>query len=90
MAVKNYCLVPSKRFLRDLEAVPVYIKMAVDKALLAIKKEPCSGRNIKKLSGVKIGVWRLRIGDWRIRYDVIGLEIRLHIIRHRKDVYREK
>ncbi len=65
------------------------MKPKVEKALLELKKEPYSGKNIRKLGSVDIGVFRLRIGDWRLRYDVIGKEIRLHIIRHRKDVYRK-
>lgn len=85
---KTYYLVPSKVFLKDLGAMPADMKLIVEKALLLLKKDPYSGRNIKKISSVKIGVWRLRIGNWRVRYDVVGLEIRLHVIRQRKEVYR--
>lgn len=85
---KTYYLVPSKVFLKDLGAMPTDMKLIVENALLLLKKDPYSGRNIKKLSSVKIGVWRLRIGNWRVRYDVVGLEIRLHVIRQRKEVYR--
>lgn len=85
---KAYSLVPSKVFLKDLAAVPADMKLTVEKALLLLKKDPHSGRNIKKLSSVKIGVWRLRIGNWRVRYDVVEREIHLHVIRRRKEVYR--
>lgn len=66
------------------------MKPKVEKALLELKKDPYSGKNIRKLSSVDVGVFRLRIGDWRLCYDVVGEEIRPHIIRHRKDVYRKK
>lgn len=85
---KTYSLVPSKVFLKDIVAVPADLKLIVEKALSLLKKDLYSGRNIKKLSSVKIGIWRLRIGNWRVRYDVIGREIRLHVIRQRKEVYR--
>lgn len=88
--VKVYRLVPSKVFLKDLEKLPADLKPKVEKALLDLKENPHSGRNIKKLAAVDVGTWRMRIGDWRLRYDVVGDEIHLHIIRHRKDVYRNK
>jgi len=87
---ETYRLVPSKVFLKDLKKLPPDMKPKVEKALLELKKDPYSGANIKKLASVEIGVFRLRIGAWRLRYDVVGDEIRLHIICHRKDVYRNK
>lgn len=44
--------------------------------------------NIKKLTDVDYGKWRLRLGDYRIRYDVDGSKVALHSIRNRKDAYR--
>jgi mRNA interferase RelE/StbE len=85
---KTYRLVPSKIFLKDLKKLPPDMKPKVEKALLGLKKDPYSGTNIKKLAAVDIGAFRLRIGAWRLRYDVVGDEIHLHIIRHRKDAYR--
>ena len=35
------------------------------------------------------GAWRLRVGDWRIRYDIVGNEIHLLRARHRREVYRQ-
>ncbi|MDI6892843.1 MAG: type II toxin-antitoxin system RelE/ParE family toxin [Actinomycetota bacterium] len=87
---RAYRLVPSKVFLRDLKKLPADMKPKIEKALLGLKKDPYSGRSTRKLGSVDIGIFRLRIGDWRLRYDVVGDEIRLHIIRHRKDVYRKK
>jgi len=87
---KEYKLIPSKIFLKDLEKLPPNIKPKVDKALLELKIDPHSSPNIKKLRNVEIGQWRLRIGDWRLRYDIAGNKIYLHIIRQRKDVYRKK
>ncbi|PIW23049.1 MAG: addiction module toxin RelE [Candidatus Aquicultor secundus] len=87
---KEYRLVPSKLFLKDLEKLPADIKPRVEKTLLELKKDPHSTPNIKKLRNVDIGEWRLRIGDWRLRYDVVGNDILLHIIRQRKDVYKNK
>ncbi len=44
--------------------------------------------NIKKLTGVAYGKWRLRLGDYRIKYDIDGLRVILHSIKNRKDAYK--
>jgi mRNA-degrading endonuclease RelE of RelBE toxin-antitoxin system len=38
---------------------------------------------------VQIGQWRIRVGDYRIRYDIEGNRVLLYRVRHRKDIYRE-
>ena len=87
---KTYKLVPSKTFLKDLKKISPESRSRIDKALLELKKDPFSARDLKKLVNVEFGRWRLRIGDYRLRYDVVGEEVRLHVIRHRKDIYRGK
>lgn len=44
---------------------------------------------IKKLAGLKPGEgqWRVRWGDYRLRYDIFESEVVLHSFRHRKDAY---
>jgi len=42
-----------------------------------------------KLTSIKIGHWRIRIGDYRIRYDIEGNKVILLRILHRKDIYRK-
>lgn len=86
---KQYRLVPSRTFLKDLEKLPADMKPKVEKALLELKKDPHPTPNIKNLRNVEVGQWRIRIGDWRLRYDVVGSEIHLHVIR-RRDVYKKK
>ena len=84
-----YKLIPSKTFLKDLEKIPSEFKSRINKALLELKQDPLSARELKKLVNVELGRWRLRIGDYRLRYDIVGQEIRLRVIRYRKDVYRK-
>jgi len=87
--VSDYGLVGSKVFLKDLGKLPADMRQRVEGALLGLKKDPRSGKDIRKLVSVDIGAWRLRIGDWRLRYDIVDDEVRLHVIRHRRDVYRK-
>ena len=78
--------IPSKRFEDDFRELPKKIQGQILKALDRIKHDPYSGL---KLRGVEIGEYRYRVGDYRIRYDIEGRTIYLHVVRHRKEVYRD-
>lgn len=45
--------------------------------------------DIKKLSGLSKGEgqWRIRVGIYRVRYDIAGRDIVLYSFRHRREVY---
>ncbi|MFH1568669.1 MAG: type II toxin-antitoxin system mRNA interferase toxin, RelE/StbE family [Gemmatimonadota bacterium] len=45
--------------------------------------------DIHKLTGIGQGEgqWRLRVGDYRLRYDIIGHDVVLYSFRHRREVY---
>lgn len=81
----EFRLVPSKRFEDDFRELPSKIQGQVLKALARIKSDPHHGL---KLKGVEIGKYRYRVGDYRIRYDIEGSHVYLHVVRHRKEVYR--
>lgn len=81
----EYAVIPSKRFEDDFRILPKDVQRQVLSAINRIKADPHRGQ---KLRGVEVGVWRYRVGNWRIRYDVEGTRISLHVVRHRKDVYR--
>ena len=81
-------LTPS--FKRDLEELP---SAAQDEVLESIKRLEVNpfgpAPKIKKLKGKGIGQWRLEVWPYRVRYDVIGQEVALYRVRHRKDIYRD-
>jgi len=45
--------------------------------------------DIKKLTNVAKcqGQWRIRTGNYRLRYDIFGQEVILHSFGHRKEAY---
>lgn len=81
----EFVVVPSRRFESDFRALPKDVQRQVLLAIGRIRTIPHRGR---RLRGVSVGEWRYRVGDYRIRYDIVGTTIYLHIVRHRQDVYR--
>lgn len=65
---------------------------ALEESLAILREDPHNRgaqHPIKKLAGLKPGEgqWRLRWGDYRLRYDIFGEEVVLHSFRHRKEAY---
>ena len=84
---KQYQIIPTKTFLKDLEkTVDLQYIRQIEKVIDKLAKNPYQGI---KLSSIKIGQWRIRIGDYRIRYDIEGNKVILLRVRHRKNIYRK-
>ncbi|PTL35896.1 plasmid stabilization protein [Candidatus Methylomirabilis limnetica] len=54
-------------------------------AIEALKENPYRGQ---KLREVHVGQWRLRVGPYRIRYDIAEDEVFILRIGHRREIYR--
>jgi mRNA-degrading endonuclease RelE of RelBE toxin-antitoxin system len=85
MPEKKFQLVPTKTFLRDLKKVDLKLKKKISRLLDSLQENPFQG---KKLTAIEIGKWRIRVGNYRIRYDVESHLIILYTIRDRKDIYK--
>jgi mRNA interferase RelE/StbE len=83
--VASFRLVPTRRFEDDFRELPTRVQGQVLKAIERIEADPHRGQ---KLVNVRVGQWRYRVGDYRIRYDIESQIIILHVVRHRKEVYR--
>ena len=82
-----YILKTSQSFQKDFGKLDSVMQTRVLTALEKMKTDPLI--DSKKLINVPIGVFRRRIGDYRLRFDISGHEIYLYRIRHRKEVYRK-
>ena len=71
-----------RKVLARLEAPP---HRRILEAIDALKENPYRG---KKLHGLDVGQWRLRVGDYRIRYDIAEEAVFILRIGHRGEVYR--
>jgi len=84
---KHYQIIPTKTFLKDLEKrVNPQYSHQIEKAIDELAENPYQGI---KLTSIEIGKWRIRIGNYRIRYDIEGNKVILLRILHRKDIYRK-
>jgi len=82
-----------EREVRRLRKRFPHIYASLLRAIELLEADPFNleGRaNIRKLVGVPAGEgqFRLRLGDYRLRYDVIGEEVVLHSMRPRGRAYR--
>ncbi len=70
----------------------VFLEKVIQKRLSKKMLELSESENIvtkaKMLSGSLAGMYRVRIGDYRIVFEVKGDVITIIAVRHRKDVYR--
>jgi mRNA interferase RelE/StbE len=80
-----------KRVAKDLRDLPLSVFQRVDRAILNLRIDP-RPPGYKKLRHPAIGQYRLRVGDWRIIYDVNDADHEVLILRvmHRRDVYRRR
>ena len=88
----TYKLLIEERAVEELKSLPPKIQERVKKKIRSVLKEnpfPRGEGDIKRIQGSKF--WRLRIGDYRVFYDVDREENTVYIlsVRHRSKAYRE-
>ena len=73
---------------KDLGNLPKNVVTRVWQRFESLKQQPFP-RQAVKLEGSE-GLYRLRVGDYRIIYgvDVAAREVVIHYVRHRREVYR--
>lgn len=73
---------------KDIEELPALIRKRLGKKLFAVAELDDILPVVKKLVDSRIGDYRLRIGDYRIIFDLDYQTIVILRVQHRKDVYR--
>ena len=82
---QHFTLQFTRRCLKELQGLPKTDAQRIAKALQAL--EYGLGGDIKKLSNVQ-PAYRLRVGDYRILFDLHGTTLDIQAVRHRREVYR--
>ena len=92
---QSFFIHTSSRFLRDarkrLRQNPELVE-ALEGLRAILGEDPNNHTrqyHIQKLKDIKPGEgqWRIRHGDYRLRYDIFGQEVVLYSFRHRREVY---
>lgn len=85
----NFKIILSPRAEKDLKKLERSVLLRIDRALLFLEKNPYPAK-IKYLKDVKLAQFRIRVGDYRILYDIYSKKQIIYIIRigHRKNIYK--
>lgn len=84
----EYRLVYTKRSFKDIRKLDSKIKDRIKKALEKFRQAPFEASSVKKLTHPELGEYRLRVGDYRVIFDVDADKLVILRIGHRKKVYR--
>ncbi len=81
-----YKIILTQRALKDLERIDKETQRRIAVKLKEYANNPLI--HAKKLVSPKIGEYRLRIGDYRVIFDIEGENIVILRIGHRKSIYK--
>ncbi|MCH7641174.1 type II toxin-antitoxin system RelE/ParE family toxin [Patescibacteria group bacterium] len=79
-------LVYTRSSVRDIKKFDRVVKKKIKKKIEIYSKSP--KKNARLLINSRIGSCRWRVGNYRIVFDIVGKDIVILRIRHRKDVYK--
>lgn len=79
----------SQRVEKEIAALPSSVRDRVLEAMQKLAEDP-RPRGARKLMGEMGGAWRIRVGDYRVIYDVVDEEQVVIILAtlHRRQAYR--
>ena len=72
---------------KELKKLPKDVSVRIARAIVNLSDNPREGK-VRPMIGIKS--WRLRVGDYRVIYDISDAKFTILIIRvrHRKDAYK--
>ena len=82
----NYKLVYTRRASKDIQKLEKNVKKRIGKALERYSEKPL--KYASALSNSELGMYRFRIGDYRVIFDIDKENIVVLRVGHRKDIYR--
>jgi len=82
----SYRLLYTKSAVKDIAKRDIVVKKQLRKKLEEFIKNPLTYAT--RLTDSKLGMYRLRIGNYRMVFDLDGRSVVVLRIRHRKEVYK--
>jgi mRNA interferase RelE/StbE len=76
----------TQRFLKNIKVLDREVQVRILREINILKANPYVG---KPLRGEWKGIYSLRIGDYRVLYQIKKNEVFLLVVGHRKRVYRQ-
>jgi mRNA interferase RelE/StbE len=85
----KYAIIIEARAKKEMMALPRRDRQRIDQIILRLADDP-HPPGVKSLHGKSKGLWRLRVGNYRIIYQVQPAELIVAIVKvgRRGDVYR--
>ena len=80
-------LVYTHRAIKDIQKLEPQVKARIGKALLRFEADPLG--HAKPLTNADLGTYRFRVGDYRIIFDIVGEDIVILRVGHRRQIYRK-
>lgn len=86
--MSTYVVEFTKSAQKELKKLPKDISTRIVQAIYKLSEDPRKGK-VRPMVGVKS--WRLRVGDYRVIYDIYDKKLIILVIRvrHRKDIYKK-
>jgi len=84
----RFKLLYAKSVKKDLKDIPPEMKKKIKTAIETLQDFP-SVRNVRKLSAHPLADYRLRVGDYRVLFDIDFDKKEIYILKigHRREVY---
>lgn len=81
----------SRRVEKEIASLPGGVRERVIQAIGSLREDP-RPRGSRKMMGEMRGAWRIRIGDYRVIYDVDDDRqlVIILVVLHRREVYRRR
>ena len=83
-----YKIIFTKRAVKDIDGLDVVVKRQLRKKFLYFEQLDDIKVVAKKLHDVDSGEYRIRVGNYRVIFDLDKHAIVILRVQHRKDVYR--
>lgn len=71
----------------DLPRIPRNLQYRIRKAI-ETRLATAPARYGRRLSRSLLGLWRLRVGDYRVIYEIKASRVKVWMVAHRKEAYR--
>ena len=81
---RKYTVVQTPKFERAFRKLDSDLQRRISSQLLDLESQPETG---KRLHGRLKGLFSLRVGDYRVLYEIRKEKVILHIMQHRRAVY---